>query len=151
VNAANPPHAVSSADHNALVRAPSPTMLTPQGSGAEDSPLSADQAQATWPTDTDIIYYPGSNRLLFALQGPLLRGVLQDAFEVLRATLLFDDAYPDAIVMPLIVRQSLLAAAEKQHLRAAAVCKRLMDDVEYLTTLINLASSITSNMIQLVY
>ena len=149
---ANPPDAMSSADHNALVQAPSPTtslLLALQGSGAEDSPLSADQAQATWPTNTNIIYYPGSNKLLFALQGPLLRGVLQDAFGVLRATLILDDAYPDAIVMPLIIRQSLLAATEKQHLRAI-VRKRLMDDIEYLTTLIRLVSSIVLNMIQLV-
>jgi len=131
---------------DALVQAAPPLttslLLTLQESSVEDGPLSADQAQATWPTDTDVIYHSGSNKLLFALQGPLLRGILQDAFEILRATLLLDHAYPDAIVVPLIIRESLLTAAEKQHPRAAAVRKRLMDDVEYLTTLIHLVSSV---------
>jgi hypothetical protein len=136
-----------------LVQAPSLTaslLLTLQESSVEDSPLSlaADQAQATWPTDTNIIYHSGSNNLLFALQGPLLRGVLQDAFEILRATLLLDHAYPDTIVMPLVIRESLLTAAEKQHPRAA-VRKRLMDDVEYLTTLIHLVSSVALNIVPL--
>ena len=120
-----------------------------QESSAEDSPFSADQAQAMWPTDTNVIYHSGSNKLPFALQGPLLRGVLQDAFEILRATLLLDHAYPDAIVMPLIIRDSLLTAAEKQRPRAAAIRKRLMDDVEYLTTLVHLVSSVTLNMMPL--
>lgn len=110
-------------------------------------PLSTGWAPATWPPDSDIMYYPTSTKLLFALQGPLLRGVLQDSFELLRATLLVDHAFPDAIIMPLIIRESLLAATEMQNPGAAVIRKRLMDDTEYLTTLICLVSSITLNMI----
>jgi len=94
--------------------------------------------QATWPAETDIVVNPITNRVTLTTQHPLLRTVIQEAIENLRASLLFDDAFPNAIVTPLAIRECLMSAADNP--KALMVKMRLTSDERYLTTMIRLVS-----------
>jgi hypothetical protein len=55
---------------------------SPEGSGGgADAPLVPDQPDTTWPSDTELIVVPGTNKVMLTIQCPLLRLVFQDAFE----------------------------------------------------------------------
>ena len=38
-------------------------------------------SQLVWPTETDLIYVPGTMKVMLTLQSPLIRTVLQDGIE----------------------------------------------------------------------
>ena len=43
----------------------------------------------TWPTETDLLVVPGTNRVTLSVQLPTMRLVLQDTFEFVWASLVF--------------------------------------------------------------
>ena len=99
-------------------------------------------AVATWPSDTDIIFAPGTNKILLTIQLPLMRSVLQDAFEHVRFYLLFDHAFPDAVVALEAVKAALASAANgSANPRARNIYNRLMSDEEYAFKMIRLVRS----------
>jgi hypothetical protein len=106
---------------------------------AQNTTIAADPNLAMWPANTDIVYPPGSNKLLLTAQRPLLRGVIQDSFENVRASLLFDNAFPDPISASLTIRAALIAAADNP--RALSVRDQLMGDSGYLSKLNRLVSA----------
>ena len=94
-----------------------------------------------WPSDTNIAYTTGTNKLKLITQGPLLHSILLNAFENVRASLLFDYSFPDGAAIPIVIRRCLLdAAAESRLLNALYVRERLLDDAKYLTDLARLVS-----------
>jgi hypothetical protein len=101
----------------------------------------------TWPIDTDLIYLPGSKKVKLTMQMPLVRMVVQDAFENLRASLLFEDAFPDPNVTILFVRKNLIGAARSHLPRVEDIHKRLLCDNEYLNNLSPLVSGLPSTII----
>ena len=38
---------------------------------------------SVWPVDTDLVYVPGSKKVMLTMQMPLIHMVVQDAFETL--------------------------------------------------------------------
>ncbi|KAH8999681.1 hypothetical protein EDB86DRAFT_2828293 [Lactarius hatsudake] len=67
---------------------------------------------ATWPTDTDLLP-PGAKRFLLTNQQTLVRNVVQEAIENMRASLLFNNAFPTAPIAFAFTKESLITAAEK--------------------------------------
>jgi hypothetical protein len=115
-------------------------MLVDDNAGdMQNTTVAADLNPAMWPADTDIVYPPGSNKLSLTAQRPLLHGVIQDSFENVRASLLFDHAFPDPVVAPLTIRAALIAAADNP--RALSIRNRLVGDGEYLGKLTRLVSA----------
>lgn len=92
-----------------------------------------------WPTETDIVFCQGSNKILLIAQHSDVKCVIQDAIDNLRISLLFDNAFPDAIAIPSIIEEALLTAAKHQQ-GSLAVYRRLMYDKEYMSHLKPLVS-----------
>jgi hypothetical protein len=93
-----------------------------------------------WPSETDLILFPGTMKIMLTLQLPLVRTVLQDAFENLRAALLFEHAFPDLNLTVLFIRKTLVGAARSHLPRAVNIHKHLLVDDAYLDKLSRLVS-----------
>ena len=106
------------------------------GSGGDAASLGPNASQGIWPSDTDLIFLPGTRKLTLTLQHPLLRAIVQDAFENLQAYLLLDHSFPDATALPTVIRGCLIVAStESQHPQGLAVRERLVNDDVYLDRL----------------
>ena len=95
-----------------------------------------------WPAETDLIFVPGTTRVMLTAQRPLLRSVIHDAFERVRLYLLFNNAFPDAVTILSMTRDSLITAAESRE-RASGIHQRLLHDEGYVTNMIRLVSHYT--------
>ena len=82
--------------------------------------------------DTDLIFVPGTNRLILSAQQPLIRVIIQDTIENLRAFLLFNHAFPVALQAIKFVRDSILLAAENYKPATSAIAARLNTNNDYL-------------------
>jgi hypothetical protein len=113
------------------------------GSGAIDPPLAPEVSEpvwpSIWPTDTDILYAPGSNKVTLMSQHPMLRVVIQDAMELVRANLLFTYAFPDPAVARATIRESLVTSAAS-YPAASGIHQCLMFDEPYMAALTPLVS-----------
>jgi hypothetical protein len=122
---------------------------SPEGSGGgADAPLVPDQPDTMWPSDTELIVVPGMNKVTLTIQCPLLCLVFQDAFKNLRVSLLFNNAFPDAAVIPTFIRMALITSA-KSHNRASDILKWLLCDEVYMAQMACLVSCMISNRMRL--
>jgi hypothetical protein len=64
----------------------------------------------TWPSETDLIFVLGTTKLMLSLQQQPLRTIIQEAFENMRAFLLFNHSFPDAATLLTVIRDCLVAA-----------------------------------------
>ena len=113
-------------------------LLVPPVSLGNDLPV---LPAAEWPADTDLVSVSGTNRLALMLQHPPVRAIIHDSFENVRAYILFDHSFPDAVAVPTIIRDCLIAAATESHNPRAPVILRQMTEVnEYMTRLSRLVS-----------
>ena len=113
-------------------------LLVPPVSLGNDLPV---LPAAEWPADTDLVSVSGTNRLALMLQHPPVRAIIHDSFENVRAYILFDHSFPDAVAVPTIIRDCLIAAATESHNPRAPVILRRMTEVnEYMTRLSRLVS-----------
>jgi hypothetical protein len=111
------------------------------GGGTTDIPLALDKPDNVWPKDTDLIFTPGTNKVMLTLQLPLMRAVMQDAFERVRFFLLFSNAFPDAIAVLDAVKTALTSASSgSTNPRAWIIHDRLLSDEEYASKMIRLVS-----------
>jgi hypothetical protein len=124
------------------------TPLTPESnnSGATGTTLTT-VPSPTWPIETDVIYVDGTNRIKLSVQSTLLRSIFHTAFENVRCSLVFEHAFPVAVVIPCILRKAVVAAAEahryangRYNSSAACVHQRLLSDVDYEAKMIRLVS-----------
>ncbi len=115
------------------------SMFTPMPTVAPTVALEND----VWPTDTDLIYVSGTTKVMLTAQCPVMRTVIQDAFENVHASLLFNCAFPDASVIPSIIRGALVLAAWSNLLRASDIHARLQADNKYLAKMSRLVSPFT--------
>ncbi|KAH9023985.1 hypothetical protein EDB84DRAFT_1564550 [Lactarius hengduanensis] len=72
--------------------------------------------------DTDLVFVEGTTKIMLTSQHPLIRAIVQDAIENLRASMLFHNAFPD-----------------KHGHGGGIVQRRLQVDGEYLTKLVSLS------------
>ena len=104
-------------------------------------PMNAGMALLPWPIETDLVFAGGSNTLMLTIQRPLVRLVIRDAFENLRATILLEDAFPNAGVSLTFIRESLIAGA-KAHLPGSAdILQRIKRDMAYQAKIVPLVRS----------
>ena len=101
------------------------------GSGL-DTAIIPTPTQVVGSADTDIMFIPSTNKITLTNQHPLLRAVIQEAFENLRASLLFNHGFPNANVTPSLIRVSLIAAAETHSPKASQIHLHLLNDHEYM-------------------
>ncbi|KAH8980460.1 hypothetical protein EDB92DRAFT_1974433 [Lactarius akahatsu] len=87
---------------------------------------------------TDLVFPDGSTKLLLRHQQPVIRTIVQKAIENLRATLIFQDAFPDGSVAFAFSKDALSAAAVSHKLGRAIVQHRLEVDDEYVAKLVSL-------------
>jgi hypothetical protein len=93
-----------------------------------------------WPASTDVVLTPGSTRVMLTVQHKLLRQVIQDSFKNVRAALMFQHAFPNAILAPPLIKDALLAAADSHKPATASIYQRLMCDANYLSQISVLVS-----------
>ena len=99
----------------------------------------------TWPTETDLLVVPGTNRVTLSVQLPTMRLVLQDTFEFVRASLLFSEAFLNHTATLAHIKSALIDAAEGQLPGAFDIHRRLLDDDAYLiqmSCLVHLPASV---------
>ncbi|KAH9039951.1 hypothetical protein EDB84DRAFT_1436917 [Lactarius hengduanensis] len=96
------------------------------------------QSPPKWAAETEIQFMPGTNRVVLTTQGTLLRTVIQDAFEYLRAAILFQHAFPDAALPLSYVHDTLITAARQCGPAAASIYTRMLNDTEYFTKIVPL-------------
>jgi len=104
-------------------------------------PANAAMTSPAWPSETDLIFAPGSTKLKLTLQQPLVRVVIQDSIEILRAALLFENAFPSAVLTASFLRDSLSSGAKAHLPGAAAILQRLQSDTVYLAKILLVVSS----------
>lgn len=66
----------------------------------------------TWPVDTDLIFTENSNKIMLTSQRPLLQVIIAEVIENVRACILFENAFPDFMLVISYVKQSLITAVE---------------------------------------
>ncbi|KAI0281892.1 hypothetical protein BC826DRAFT_1190840 [Russula brevipes] len=85
-----------------------------------------------WPAITDLCTVPGTNRVTLSVQPPLLRLVIQDSFEHVRASLLFQHAFPEPTATIAVLKDALLSATNSHRLKASPIHNRLLVDDTYV-------------------
>ena len=98
------------------------------------------QAYYEWPSDMEIILFPGTNKVMLTIQTPLMRSIFQDTFEHLQASLLFIHAFPDPALTRSMISEALTVTTQSHFPRAATIRHCLELDNEYLSKMCHLVS-----------
>jgi hypothetical protein len=99
-----------------------------------------------WPAETDLVFASGSNRLKLTSQTPIVRSVIVEGIENLRAAMLFTDTFPDVCSALTLIKDSLLTSASYLLPVSADVLDRLKVDPDYLSKVTLLVSLIYDEM-----
>ena len=124
------------------------------GSGATGNSL-VTTSQPSWPPETDI--QVTGNKVLLSQQSQLLQDIFRTAFDNVRKSLVSSHAFPDAIILPRMLRVSV-SAGTKAHIfvdgcynaSASYIKQRILSDVDYEAKIIHLVSNIPLLMIKLI-
>ncbi|KAN0141184.1 hypothetical protein V8E53_000940 [Lactarius tabidus] len=116
---------------------PDPTVPTPDLSIVATQPnddvtFNLDVPRAGWPVNTNLVFAAGSHKLMLLNQRPIVRAVIQEAIENLRAALLFTNAFPDVCSALTLIKDCLFTAALCLKPGASEVLHRLTNDQDYL-------------------
>jgi len=109
----------------------------------------SDLSQSAWPVDTDLVFSPGSTKLSLLNQRPIVRAVIQEGIENLRAALMFTDGFPGLCSTLTLVKDSLFTAAMHHKPGATEMLDRLTRDQEYLLKITPLVRVIKFEMTSL--
>jgi hypothetical protein len=82
------------------------------------------------------VYVSGDNKVKLLLQHTLVRLVIQDAIENIRASIIFTNAFPDAALSIMFAKSALMSAAKGQLPATQDIYSRLMRDDDYLSSII---------------
>jgi hypothetical protein len=115
---------------------------TLQGHEANAS-LTLETSEPQWAEITNLCTVPGTDRVTLSVQVPIMRLVIQDAFEHVRASLLFTHAYPGPTAVVAVVRGALLSAADSHRPTASSIHNRLLHDDPYLFKMSRLVSALS--------
>ena len=88
--------------------------------------------QAACPVKTDVIFVSGITRVLLTNQSPIMHSIIQDALENIWVFLLFNNAFLNAITIPSVTRNAMVAAAETCQ-SSSRIYQRLLNDEDYMT------------------
>jgi hypothetical protein len=98
------------------------------------------KADGVWPVDTELIYVGEMTKIMLTAQHPVMQTVIQDAFENVHTSLLFNCALPDASVIPSVMRDGLVATAWSNMPRASSIHGLLLMDEVYIAKMSCLVS-----------
>jgi len=124
--------------------------LRPRQDRGQPIGTNIDTAVFVWPSETELIYLPGTTKVMLTLQLPLIHTVLQDAFENLQASLLIEHIFPDPHLTILFIRKHLVRAARSHLPRTVNIHQRLLINNTYLEKLSHLISVYPSTMMCLI-
>jgi len=119
-------------------------------SGPVNNRLSPEHLQSVWPVEMDLVFVPGSRKVMLMSQRPLIRMVIQDVIEQVRCALIFDNTFPDTFVVLDFTQGSLLVAAESNE-RATIIHNRLLSDAKYMNKMAQLVSYLIQIMMLLTF
>ena len=85
-----------------------------------------------WPTETDLVFASGSNRLKLTSQSPIIRSVIVKGIKNLQVAMLFTDAFLDVCSMLTLIKDLLLTSASYLLPAAMDVLDHLKVDLDYL-------------------
>ena len=107
------------------------------GTSAPNATLSH-QADYPWSSDTDIVFFPGTNKIMLTTQSLLMQSIFQDAFEHLQVSLLFIHAFPDPALTHSMISKALGVVTQAHLPRAVNIRHCLELDLEYLAKMCHL-------------
>ena len=96
-------------------------------------------SQTSWPSETELLIAPRSNKIMLTVQRPLMHAVFQDTFDQTHATMIFQNAFPTPFEMIGIITDNLIIAAEGNP-RAENIYNCLVIDGNYTTEMSHLVS-----------
>ncbi|KAH9016184.1 hypothetical protein EDB85DRAFT_1898293 [Lactarius pseudohatsudake] len=108
------------------------------GAISVNQPSTPESSGPPWPADTELLFAKGSSKLMLTLQYPLVRLVLQDAIDYMRAHLVLTNAFPDPGAALGFAHDSLMTAVEGHQPDSRILVQRFRHDVEYFAQLIPL-------------
>ena len=89
----------------------------------------------------ELVFAVGSTKLTLLNQRPIVRAVIQEAIDNLRAAFMFTNAFPDVCSALTLIKDCLFTAALHLKPGAAEVLDRLTRDNEYLLKITPLVSA----------
>jgi hypothetical protein len=89
--------------------------------------------QTAWLVDMDLVFPVGSNKIKLTSQRSLVCIVLHEVIELLRAAMLFNNAFPDVCGALGMIKDCLFAAAKHLKPGTAEILKCLTQDAEYMS------------------
>jgi hypothetical protein len=112
-----------------------------ENDGPVDHTPAPEQLQPMWSAETDLQFFPGTNKVMLTAQRPLMRTVIQNAFDLVQKCLLFDTAFPNPITALELTEDSLIEAASSKN-GAEEIHSRLKNDASYMNQMSRLVSLI---------
>ncbi|KAN0116523.1 hypothetical protein V8E52_005904, partial [Russula decolorans] len=101
------------------------------GSDAPTDPvITSGSSEPSFPAETELLFVSGSNKIMLTVQRPLMRAVFQEAFERIRADMVFKNVFPNIYETIEMITDSLMKAAESND-RATNIYNRLTLDADY--------------------
>ena len=124
---------------------PSPSVgASTAGSSAPIGASTAGTPLPTWPSETNLYFTPDL-KLSLSLQTPLVCLVVQDAIANLRVSMCIVDAFPVGAAKAALLRGLLLRSAKKYEPSSASVLERLLQDSDYMATMLRLVRFVFLN------
>jgi len=63
---------------------------------------------------SDLVFAPGSTKVMLTLQNPLVQAIIQGSFDLLHVSIVFTDAFPNTPLASLLVKEALLRSAQNK-------------------------------------
>ena len=95
-----------------------------------------------WPESTDLVYINGSTKLYLTGQRPLVKLIIQDSIERIKASIICIDSFPDASRSNTFARDALILAADLTLPISRSIRTRLVEDDDYIGKIICLVRMI---------
>jgi hypothetical protein len=116
-----------------------------RGSDAPTDPvITSGSSEPSFPAETELLFVSGSNKIMLTVQRPLMRAVFQEAFERIRADMVFKNVFPNIYETIEMITDSLLKAAESNDW-ATNIYNRLTLDADYSNNMSRLVGLRISN------
>lgn len=101
-------------------------------------PMKRESPSSMWPPETNLVYPNGTNRLKLTDQHAQIKAVIHDAVENIKASIMFDDAFPNANLCIMFATEALMLAAKGRVPESHNILARLTNDSQYLSKIIPL-------------
>jgi hypothetical protein len=116
-----------------------------RGSDAPTDPvITSGSLEPSFPSETELLFVSGSNKIMLTVQRLLMRAVFQEAFERIRADMVFKNVFPNIYETIEMITDSLMKVAESND-RATNIYNRLALNADYSNNMSRLVGLRISN------